>query len=1096
MPAVALTDTHNMFGALEFATSCADLGIQPLVGAQVRMYVPGEYGKEGEFSELTLLCQNEAGYQNLMALMSESYTRMDGIVLPHITLSQLREKSTGLISLNGGEGSDILSLLHQNKEDAARAQIKVYQEIFGERFYLECNRFHPTEDSLKLEGVKVEAAQAFGIPLLATNNVFFEDKGMYKAHDALLCIAEGRYVNEVDRRKVTPEHYFKSGKEMTLMFPDLPEALQNTIHLAKRCHFMPRGRKPILPSFDCKGRSEDEEIVEQALLGLKERLKDQDEIPQHYLDRLKYELDIIKTMGFSGYFLIVADFIKYAKSKDIPVGPGRGSGAGSLVAWVLTITDMDPIRFGLIFERFLNPERVSMPDFDVDFCQDRRDEVIDYVKDKYGADRVAHIITFGKLQARAVLRDVGRVLQMPYGQVDKITKLIPNNPANPITLEEALIVEPALKEAQQNDESVRELIEVGIQLEGLYRHASKHAAGIVIADRPTQELVPLYVDEVGGLPATQFSMKYAEMAGLVKFDFLGLKTLTVIKRCCEFIADRGISVKIEDIPLDDQKTFDLLQRVETMGIFQLESGGMREVLRKLKPDRFEDIVALVALFRPGPMDDIPRYLACKHGEEEVTYLHPDLEPILKDSYGVMVYQEQVMHIAQKLGGYSLGAADLLRRAMGKKIKEEMDDQRGRFVSGAVEYGVKEEIAHQIFDQMAKFAGYGFNKSHSAPYALLAYQTAYLKANYPAEFFAASMTYDMHNTDKLNMFRTDMTKLGLALLPPDINKSFPHFAVEGKAVRYGLAAIKNVGDAAMQTIIEARQKGGAFKSPEDFIDRFDHHSVNKRQLEHLIGAGCFDSLDPDRAKLMGNVEGILRYASERHTQKHDRQVSLFGAMEEKKSFIFEEESRWGPLEKLAHEFAALSFYLSAHPLDIYSNLDKIGATPSSRLEHTSDNTALRLIGVIITKVEKTSKTGQKYAFAQVSDQHGIFEIALFSEAYAKGRELLIPGEAVLVNVNLRLDGENYRLITQSITPLDQAMQLITKNLRIIVDETLSARHVEGVLASAGLGTTGIILQVRLVNAPYVEIFLPTRYNVTPEIRSKLLGTVGVLGIEDC
>ncbi len=1110
MPAVAITDTHNLFGALEFAMACADAGVQPIIGCQVNVtatFQKDETKAKSHPDHMILLCQNEEGYLNLLKLISQSYLTIDPTYPPQIHHNDLLEHAQGLLCLNGGKRGSLYRLLSQKRNDDALEEITFYKNLFGDRFYIEIQR-HNTEDIFDSEEEEVETellklADTHHIPIVATNDVFFSEKTMHKAHDALLCIADGRYVTENDRRKVTPEHFFKNSKDMHALFSDLPEALYNTVAIAKRCHFMPSGRKPILPSYkSSEGRSEAEELQRQAYEGLRARLKDLPEIPPHYQERLDFELKVIEAMGFPGYFLIVADFIQFAKIRSIPVGPGRGSGAGSLVAWALTITDMDPIRFGLIFERFLNPERVSMPDFDIDFCQDRRDEVIDYVREKYGHDRVAHIITFGKLQARAVLRDVGRVLQMPYNQVDKISKLIPNNPANPVTLEQALALEPALEEARKNDETVRELIDMGTQLEGLYRHASKHAAGVVIGDRPLYELVPLYLDEPKGVPATQFNMKYVELAGLVKFDFLGLKTLTVIEKCCALIREKSINITPAEIPLDDQKTFELLQRVETMGVFQLESSGMREVVRKLKPDRFEDIIALVALFRPGPMDDIPRYVACKHGEEAVTYLHPALEPILKDTYGVMVYQEQVMHIAQKLGGYSLGAADMLRRAMGKKIKSEMDAQRAIFTKGAIEQGVAPDIASQIFDQMAKFAGYGFNKSHSAPYALLAYQTAYLKANYPSEFYAASMTYDMHNTDKLNAFRQDMERLQIQLLPPDINFSQAEFCVEETTspykggVRYALAALKNVGTSAMESLTRERELNGLYKSVEDFVQRLDHSIMNKRQLENLIAAGCFDALETNRAMLYHHAEAMLRFAASRKQGATSSQQSLFSAAPTHQSFAMEPVKKWGPLEKLTHEFNALSFFLSSHPLQIYTNLRKLGAITSDKLSNLSDNTAIKLVGVIITKTERTSKNGNKYAFVQMSDQQGVFEVALFSENYTKARDLLIPGKALFITATLRQEGEGFRLLANSVSSLEDIVQDLTHSLRLRVDTSTSVPMMQAILSGCGQGQTRLVIHIELDNIPTpVQIYLPQRYHVTADVRSRLLAVDGVKGLED-
>jgi DNA polymerase-3 subunit alpha len=740
-----------------------------------------------------------------------------------------------------------------------------------------------------------------------------------------------------------------------------------------------------------------------------------------------------------------------------------------------------------------------MPDFDVDFCQDRRDEVIDYVRRKYGDDRVAHIITFGKLQARMVLRDVGRVLQMPYSQVDRICNFIPNNPANPTTLEQALALEPALEEARRSDASVDKLINIGLKLEGLYRHASTHAAGVVIGDRPLPELVALYKDDRSALPATQFSMKYVEMAGLVKFDFLGLKTLTVIQKCCDMLLkNRGITLDISQIPLDDPKTFELLCRVETVGIFQVESAGMRDIMKKLRPDQFEDLVALVALYRPGPMDDIPRYIACKNGEEEVTYLHPDLKPILEGTYGVMVYQEQVMQIAQVLGGYTLGSADLLRRAMGKKIKSEMDAQQALFVEGAVQRGIKEEIAIQIFEQMAKFAGYGFNKSHSAPYALLTYQTAYLKANFPLEFFAASMTYDIQNTDKLNVFIQDLKKLGYVLYPPDINTSGPYFQVESDGIRYALAAVKNVGDQGMLAIVSEREKRGPFKTIMDFANRLDPKAINKRQLEVLIAAGSFDSIYPKRGELYLNAEEILRTAAIQNQEQSSIQKSLFslkGPIQEPINIA--KVPDWNPLEKLQKEFEALGFFLSAHPLDIYGNsLEKLRIISSKVLPLQQHGTTLRLAGVLIVKQERTSKQGQKFAFLQLSDAHGIYEVAVFSEVFTKVRDFLIAGTTLFIVASIRFNEDDYRLTAQSVDLLDQITENLSSTAHIIVDDRLDVPLFTSTLKSHTGGTTHLTVQVCLASSQLkIGISGLGAYTLNSEMRSRILGVPGVRGIEE-
>jgi DNA polymerase-3 subunit alpha len=759
MPAIAITDTDNLFGALEFSKTLSAEGIQPIIGCQIGLRPEAETPRvngrqESRAPSVVLLAKSEEGYRNILKLLRMAYLDTGEAEEPHVTLEQVCALNGGLILLTGGAGGPVGQLLAAGRKDDAEALFVRLLKVFEDRIYVELQR-HGMDVERATEGGFLELAYAHGVPLVATNEAFFPTRGMYEAHDVLICIAEGTYVAQAGRRRLTPEHYLKSPAEMRALFADLPEALDNTLVIAKRCAYMVRSINPLLPPYDCgEGMNEEATLRQRAEQGLEKRLAtivlgpgmtetEQADVRKRYSERLQYELGVIVQMGFAGYFLIVSDFISWAKAHGIPVGPGRGSGAGSLVAWSLTITDLDPIRWGLLFERFLNPERVSMPDFDIDFCQERRDEVIAYVQHKYGRDKVAQIITFGKLQARAVLRDVGRVLGMPYSQVDRICKLVPNNPAKPVTLEQAIDSEPQLRAMIEGDEAVARLVELAKPLEGLYRHASTHAAGVVIGDRPLEQLVPLYRDPKNPMPVSGFNMKYVESAGLVKFDFLGLKTLTVLAKALQYIKE---PLDLSALPLDDRATYEMLGRGETTGVFQLESAGMRDVLRKLKPDTFEDIIAVVALYRPGPMDNIPSYIKRKHGEEEPDYLYPSLEWILKETFGIIIYQEQVMQIAQELSGYTLGGADLLRRAMGKKIKEEMDKQRQIFVDGAVGRNVAKDKASEIFDLVAKFAGYGFNKSHAAAYALVAYQTAYLKANYPAEFMAALMTLDMGNTE--------------------------------------------------------------------------------------------------------------------------------------------------------------------------------------------------------------------------------------------------------------------------------------------------------------------------------------------------------------
>ncbi|HXW23655.1 MAG TPA: DNA polymerase III subunit alpha, partial [Xanthobacteraceae bacterium] len=810
-PALALTDTDNMFGALEFSDKLAGAGIQPIIGCALAVDFADQdaaprSGQVLPHPRVVLLAAREEGYRNLMHLTSRAFLEVPPGSPPHVPIAALAD-AAGLIALTGGPAGPLDLAIAAGQGELAAARCARLLALFGDRLYVELQRHGAAER--RAEPALIALAYANGIPLVAANEPYFARREDYEAHDALICIAEGRLLAESERRQLTPEHYFKSRAEMAGAFADLPEALAASVDIARRCAFRPHVQRPILPRFSVGNAAVDEEaeLRRRAHAGLEARLESHGVAPgqtaEAYRERLDFELSVIAGMKYAGYFLIVADFIQWAKARGIPVGPGRGSGAGSLVAYALTITDLDPIRFGLLFERFLNPERVSMPDFDVDFCPERRDEVIAYVQERYGRDQVAQIITFGTLQARGVLRDVGRVLEMPYGQVDKLTKLVPQNPLNPVTLSRAIADEPRLQAARDAEPIVRRAFEIAQKLEGLHRHASTHAAGIVIGDRPLSELVPLYRDPKSDLPATQFNMKWVEQAGLVKFDFLGLTTLTVLDTAAKLVARRGVDLDLSRIPLDDAKAYQMLARGEVVGIFQMEGQGMRRACVDMRPDRFEDIIAIVALYRPGPMANIPTYCLRKHGLEAPDYIHPKLEPILKETYGVIIYQEQVMQIAQLLAGYSLGEADLLRRAMGKKIRKEMEAQRERFVSGAVARGIERGQAEAIFELLARFADYGFNKSHAAAYAMVAYQTAYMKANFPAEFIAASMTYAMANTDKLAEFRAEAERLGLKVEPPSINRSGVTFTVAGATIHYALAALRGVGTQAVEAIVAAR-----------------------------------------------------------------------------------------------------------------------------------------------------------------------------------------------------------------------------------------------------------------------------------------------------
>jgi DNA polymerase-3 subunit alpha len=1147
MPAVAVTDTGNLFGALEVATACSAAGIQPIIGCEIaleRNGAPGGGRPERGFSEpdrIVLLVQNEAGYRNLLELASRSYLAGEAAAEPAITRCDLARTSEGLLCLAGGPRGPVGRLLAEGQAEAAEAVLTELAGLFPNRLYVELMR-HGTPEEAWTEPGLVELAYRHDLPLVATNDAYFPDRDFYEAHDALLCVAETTVVADQERKRLTPDHFFRSAAEMRERFADLPEACDNTLVVARRCSFIPQPRQPILPAFPNLDGIDDETALRRAArVGLDERLA-RAEIGESaaapYRERLEFELDTIVGMGFAGYFLIVSDIIQWAKRQGIPVGPGRGSGAGSVVAWALTITDLDPLRFGLLFERFLNPERVSMPDFDIDFCQDRRDEVIRYVQQKYGRDRVAQIITFGKLQARAVLRDVGRVLGVPYGLVDRLCKLVPNNPAHPVTLEQAIAGEPALQQQRDTDETVARLITIALKLEGLYRHASTHAAGVVIGDRPLTELVPLYRDPRSDIPVTQFNMKWVEVAGLVKFDFLGLKTLTVLARARDLLAARGVSLDIANLPLDDRGAYELLARGETVGVFQLEGAGVRDMLKKLRPDCFEDIIAVVSLYRPGPMENIPRYIAVKHGEEAADYLHPALEGILKETHGIMIYQEQVMQIAQQLAGYSLGSADLLRRAMGKKIPAEMEAQRQLFIEGAMGRGVDAGLADHIFDQMAKFAGYGFNKSHAAAYALVAYQTAFLKANYPVEFLAALMTLDLGNTDKLNVFRQELDRLGIRLLPPDVNRSAVTFAVEtetltpsspaipgsppglapmdrrerspgagrggqggGKpAIRYALAAVKGVGGQAMSDLVAERAARGRFKDLFDFADRLDAKSFNRRQFENLAKAGAFDSLNPNRAQTFAAAELLLRQANLAAEERESRQESLFGKLDP--SFAPHPAPPlvpdWPPAEKLQNEFAAIGFYLSSHPLDPYArSLERAGVIRFAELPAglaANDAARFKLAGIVVGRKERTSARGNRFAFVQMSDPSGLFEVTVFSEMLSEARGLLDSGQPLVVTVDVRSGEESLRLIAQKIEPLDAVVADAAAGLRVFLGEARALSSLKSVITreAGGRGRVTVVLDLP---SREVEIAIPGGFKVDPRTRAAVKSLPGVLDVHD-
>ena len=1134
MPAVAVTDTNNLFAALEFSVGASAAGVQPIIGCQVdlRDAEPEPGARPRDPAPLVLLAQTEVGYENLMKLNSCLYLRA-GSELVYVTLAELGQHCADVICLTGGPDGPVGRSLQAGQRPAAEALMAQLRGMFGDRLYVELQR-HPREDGSAPEAERltergfVEMAYAMDLPLVATNDVYFPKEDIYEAHDALICIAEGAYVDQSGpRRRLTPQHYLKSPQEMAVLFADLPEALENTVEIARRCAFMAYRRDPILPKF---ADDEVDELRRQANAGLQARLA---VIPhavtrEAYQARLDFELGIIENMGFPGYFLIVADFIKWAKDQDIPVGPGRGSGAGSLVAYALTVTDLDPLRYSLLFERFLNPERVSMPDFDIDFCMDRREEVIQYVQDKYGHDRVAQIITFGALLSKAAVRDVGRVLQMPYGQVDRLSKMIPVEGVKPVSIEKALKDEPRLKEEADREEVVKRLLDYGMQVEGLLRNASTHAAGVVIADRPTDALVPLYRDPRSEMPATQFNMVWVEQAGLVKFDFLGLKTLTVIQNAMDLILmsgrpihiaadgrdlyqpEAGTENQINAIPLDDKASYDLYASAKTVAVFQVESSGMMDALKRMKPTCIEDIVALVALYRPGPMENIPTYCEVKNGLKERASVHPLIDHLLEETQGIIVYQEQVMQIAQEMAGYSLGGADMLRRAMGKKKQSEMDKQKPIFLEGAAKNGVDKDKANEVWDLLNKFANYGFNKSHAAAYAVVSYQTAWLKANHPVEFMAGVMNCDLHLTDKLSIYFEEVRKgLKLPWRPPCVNESLATFTVSDGALVYALGALKNVGLDAMRLVVEGRQDAGhhkPFVTLFDFARRVDLKRVGKRPLEMLARAGAFDRLDPNRRRVFDSLDALVAYSAAVHAQQASDQVSLFGdAGDDLPEPRLSPVSDWLPAERLSEEFKAVGFYLSGHPLDDYM--------PSLRRQDVltlEDVTAkaesqpfiAKMAGVVAGRQERKSARGNRFAFCQLSDPSGAYEITVFSEALEKSREHLETGNKVVCQLEATMEADQLKLLCRSVTPVEASMAGgVAMGLRIFVEAPEALGQIANILTRA---------EQQLPKAPRgpvhlcfagsglpgeVELDVAQAFPVTPEIKGAVKSLGGVLAVEE-
>ena len=1040
--AVGLCDSYNLCGALEFSESISKSKTQPIIGSQINIKYKDHFGK------IPLFAKDLEGYKNLIKLSSKSFLQINENEQPHCKISDIEKNYKGLILLTGSFDGLIGKLFFKNLNDEILLLLKKFKDIFNNNIYLEIQRHNDTGEKL-FEKFLLNASSNLTLPLLATQEVFYLEKKMHEAHDAYLCIGEKTYVNVKDRRKYTSEHYLKTSKEMYQLFHDLPDALENNANFPFRVSYRPKNSLPILPNIQTsKSKNVDDLLIEDSTDGLKEKLntyvipycdqKDKDNVIKTYKERLKHEISIISKMKYSSYFLIVSDYIKWAKKNDIPVGPGRGSGAGSLVAWALSITDIDPIKFDLIFERFLNPDRISMPDFDIDFCEEKRDRVFEYLKKKYGKG-VAHIITFGKLKARMAFRDIGRVLGLPYGYVDTLCKMIPFDPSRPLSLEKAIAQEPRIRKEEERDPRVKKLVEISKKLEGLNRNMATHAAGVVIPEENLAEFVPLYKDHSSNslLPSTQFDMYASENAGLVKFDLLGLKTLTVINKTVSLLKNKNIKLDINKIKLDDQKIFKLLSSGYTVGLFQLESGGMRDALVNMRPNKFEDIIALVALYRPGPMSNIPIYNQCKHGEKKPDYLHSKLKKILEPTYGVIIYQEQVMQIAQVLSGFSAGEADILRRAMGKKKRAELEKQKERFVNGAVKNGITKDTASFIFKKIEPFAEYGFNKSHATAYAMIAYQTAYLKTYHPNEFIAASMSNELSNTDKLSEFYEELKRLEIKVQRPCINKCFAEFIPKEDTLFYALGAIKNVGFEAVSQVVKEREKNGKFKSISDFINRVNPKNINKLQLEGLVKAGAFDSIFTNRKVLYDNIPNIIQNSKTIYENKVQNQTSLFFDDNQKISYLMKEKnsSSWINNEILSKEFESVGFYLSNHPLEDFKDiLDQYKTKSFKDFENDNERESF-VAGTIMSIKEKKTIKGTPFAVIKFSDLSKVFEIFIFSEILEANRKKLIEGKSFLLTV--MKDKENQenrfrRVNVRKIASLDEITKINYNNVQIEVD----------------------------------------------------------------
>jgi DNA polymerase-3 subunit alpha len=1071
---IGLADSYNLCGALEFSEKISKVGTQPIIGTQINLNFSDIIGK------VSLYATSEQGYKNLTKLSSSSYLNNNETTDPSCNLKELTENNKDLILLTGNYNNFFGKLFYKNKLKDLNQILNSLKNCFNDRLYIEIQRHNEIQEK-NFENYLLNISKSLHLPLIATQEVFYLNEDMYEAHDALVCIGEKNFVDDKNRFKYNNQHYLRSNEELIKLYSDLPEALENNYNFHLRFNFKPKKSKPILPSIASKDSgSPEEELSKLAKIGLRNRLENfilkkskiesKDRTKEIYTDRLKHEIDIINSMDYASYFLIVSDYIKWAKKNSIPVGPGRGSGAGSLVAYCLDITDLDPIEFDLIFERFLNPDRISMPDFDIDFCEEKRDQVFEYLKNKY-KNGVAHIITFGKLKARMVLRDVGRVLGLSYGHVDKICKMVPFDPSRPLTLQESVDREPRFKEEVKSNAKVKKLLELSLKLEGLNRNMATHAAGVVIAGDKLAEQFPLYIDHSSNLtlPSTQYDMYSSENAGLVKFDLLGLKTLTVIDNTIKRLRLKKIDLDISKINHNDDKVFSMLSTGETTGLFQLESAGMREAIKQMKPNKFDDIIALVALYRPGPMSNIPIYNDCKNGIKEPDYIHPTLKEILTPTYGIIIYQEQVMQIAQTLAGFSAGEADILRRAMGKKKKAELDKQKERFINGALKKGITKDVANFVFTKIEPFAQYGFNKSHAAAYALIAYQTAFLKTYYKEDFIAATMSTELTNTSKLREFVEELKKLKIEIIKPSINKCFSDFrAINGKLV-YGLGAIKSVGFEAITNIINEREKNGVFKSLIDFINRVNARDVNKLQLEGLVKAGVFDEFDKDRGKILNSIPKMIQQIKNINDDKNNNQTNLFDDQNiSEVGFEFLPSAPWKQKELLSEEFKSIGFYLTNHPLNEYEEIFNQLNIMSYNQFYEKDKSEGLVAGTIMSIQEKKSAKGTSYAIIKFSDKQAEFELFLFAEILVTNREKLKESESFVLTLQKdKIPGETgkKRVNVKKILNLDEAINKPYSNVTIELKNNYNLNEIKSLLSIKGETKINLVVKDKKKQAYY-------------------------------